>query len=405
MVKTYSLWIEKTGKGKYKFRQRYVDPLRSTSDHIITRTVSVTLTKKTAQARREAEAILGKKIQKRLADGSKGSNISLLELTNRYQKWLKDTDRPWNTRKRAVGNFKFINQHFPNVIAKNITTPMINNYLEWCLYERPRKLSNSSVRLRKVFLSNAFRYGIDHGLVTNNPVTGVRVKWRDESQKERERTENKYLTDHELRALLGYVKYVADRPDYYYLFKFMYLTGMRISEAAGLKKDDFFKKGEVWYANVTGKQEYHYGKMYHDEEEGTNRSHKSSRTKTRAGYRKVQLNQSATKIYMLNRDFHPNSDYIFCNLKFHTPWNIYTVDRYLKEVGRLLGISKRLTSHFFRHTYISKQAEKGTPLNVIMNQVGQKDSSITKEIYTHVTERERLQLQNNLEKMDADIGI
>lgn len=408
MVKVYSPWIEKTGKGKYKYCQRYVDPLRSRPGHIVKRKVTVTLTKKTPQARRQARSMLTRKINRALAEQSEGSNITLQELSDRYQQYLKETGRAWNSRVRAAGNLKFINQYFHGAIAKRITTPMINKYLEWCLYERPRKLSNSSTRLRKVYLSNAYRYGIDHGLVNRNPAIGVRVKWRDESNKKRERIANKYLTDNEVRAILGYCKYLDQRMDYYHLFKFMYLTGMRINEAAGLKKDDFFKKDGIWYARVNGTEEYHYGALYHQEEEGQERNRKSNHTKTKAGFRNVQLDKSAAHIYLTNRDFHLNTDYLFVNHLRNgkaTPWSIYSVEAYLKHVGRRLGIPKRISTHFFRHTYISKQAEKRTPLNVIMAQVGQADSKVTKQIYTHVTERERLDLQESLESMDRDIGV
>lgn len=406
MVKIYSLWIEKTGKGKYKFRQRYVDPLRSTSDHIVTRTVSVTLTKKTAQAKREAEAILTKKIQKRLADGSKGSDISLLELTNRYQKWLKDTDRPWGTRERALGNLEAWNNHFEGAVAKNITAPMINDYLEYLLYKRKPTLSNSSVKLRKVFLSNAYEYGINHGLVSSNPTRKVKIRYKDESNRKRERIENKFFTDTELRALLGYIKNVAGRMDYYYLFKFCYETGMRISEASGLMKDDIYQN-EVgdWIADVNGNHEYHCGKLYHMEEEGQKRNYKSSRAKTPAGMRQVVLSQSALDICMINKKLHPYTNYLFIDEKSKKPWFRSVINHYLRRVGRRLGIAKHISSHFFRHTYISKQTEIGTPLNVIMREVGQTDSAITTDIYTHVTENEQKQLKANLNKLDNDIQV
>ena len=61
MVKVYSPWIEKVGKGKYKYCQRYVDPLRSRPGHIVKHKVTVTLTKKTPQARRQARSMLTKK--------------------------------------------------------------------------------------------------------------------------------------------------------------------------------------------------------------------------------------------------------------------------------------------------------------------------------------------------------
>ena len=404
MVKKYSIWIEKTKTGKYKFCQRYVDPLRSTEDKTVYGKVTVTLTKKTAQAKNEARAILAKKIDKKLAAQSKGTDITLQELTDKYQAYLKETDSPWNTRKRAEGNFKFINEYFKGAVAKNVTTPMVNTYLEYCLYKRPRKLSNSSTRLRKYYLSSAYRYGQRHGLVSVNPVKGIQIPYKDESNKERDRIENKYFTDEELRALLGYVKYVADRSDYYYLFKWMAVTGMRVSEAAGIQMHNIIKKDGIWYAQVVGNQEYHYGKMYKDDNEKKH-SVKSNRTKTTTSKRNVQLSSDAMKIVKINSEFRGSQDHLFMNNRSHNTWNTFTVDDYMKVIARKLGINKKLTSHFFRHTLISKLTEIGMPLAAIMKQVGQKDSKVTRQIYTHVTEKERFKLQSGLDILDNDINI
>lgn len=404
MVKTYSMWVESTKEGKFKFCQRYVNPLKSTINHKVVNKVTVTLSKDTPQSRKKATEILLKKIEDKLDDEHKGTDITLQELTDKYQQYLKDLDRPWSTRKRALSNFKFINEYFAGAIAKNVTTSMINNYLEYCLYKRKRKLSNSSTRLRKVFLSNAYRYGIDHGLININPVVGVKVRWKDESKKERERVENKYLTDEELRAILGYVKYIANRPDYYYLFKFTASTGMRIDEATGILKKNIIKKNGITYAKVEGTQEYRYGELYKKEKQ-TTRNVKSDHTKTKSSYRMVQLNKSACKIVNNLMPFRKDNDHLFINSYFKNVWNVYTILSYLKTIDRKLGIAKQPTTHFFRHTYISKMVELGTPLNVIMAQVGQKNSSITRDIYTHVTEREMKLLHYNLSQYDADIDI
>lgn len=364
------MWIEKLKSSKYKYSQRYVDPLRSAPGKMVYKKVSVTLTKKTAQAKRQAATMLAKKIEKELERQSKGTEITLKELTDKYEQHLKDTNRPWNTRQRAYGNFKFINQYFDGAIAQNLTTPMINKYLEYCLYKRPRKLSNSSTRLRKVFLSNAYRFGIKYGYVKINPVVGVEVKWRDESAKKRNEIENKYFTNEELRAFLGYANYIAGRMDYYYLFKFMSVTGMRVSEAARLTKKDFFTDGTFWYAKIIGNQEYHYGVLYHAEEKGQKHSKKHDRTKTVNSTKNVQLNSEALRIYHSLAEFIEDNEPLFRNNYFKKPWNTFTVDRYMKSIGYKLGISKICTSHLFRHTYISKLAEQGQPLPVIMRQPG-----------------------------------
>ena len=215
MVKKYSIWIEDLPNGKYKFNQKYADPLRSTADHIVLRKVSVTLTKKTAQAKRKAEEILAKKINKKVqASHPNESDILFADLIDKYLEYLKDTDQPYNTRNTAIYQMNAFKKEFDKkTVAKNITTPMVNNYLEKCLYKD--NLANKTVKTRKFFLSAVFEYGISHGFLTTNPTTNAKIKYKDETERKKERIENKYLTDDELRTVLLYIKDVLHRQDYY----------------------------------------------------------------------------------------------------------------------------------------------------------------------------------------------
>ena len=397
MVKKYSIWVEDLPNGKYKFNQKYADPLRSTADHIVLRKVSVTLTKKTAQAKRTAEEILSKKINQKVeASRPNESDILFSDLADKYLEYLKDTDQPYNTRRIAIYEMNLFKKDFgENTIAKNITTPVINNLLEKYLYKD--NLANKTVKTKKFYMSSVFEYGISHGLISANPTTNVRVKYKDETKRKKERIENKYLTDDELRTVLLYVKDVLHRQDYYDLLRFLSLTGMRISEAAAITNKDIVKDPSgAWIAKVIGNNNYKVGSIYH--EEGGNRYFKDTRTKTPAGFRAVYLNAEAVEICKRNMQHEPR---LLLNAKSPGQgiWNHIAVYRFLRRVGRELGIPKMLSSHFFRHTYISKLSELHVPLNVIMQQVGQADSEVTKQIYTHVTQNERIYLKEQLSKL------
>lgn len=397
MVKKYSIWVEDLPNGKYKFNQKYADPLRSTADHIVLRKVSVTLTKKTAQAKRKAEEILTQKIQKKIEASHPNESVILFsDLADKYLEYMKDTDQPYNTRRIAIYEMNLFKKDFgENTIAKNITTPVINSLLEKYLYKD--NLANKTVKNKKFYMSSVFEYGISHGLLSTNPTINARVKYKDETVRKKERIENKYLTDDELRTILLYVKDVLHRQDYYDLFKFLLLTGMRISEVIGLTNKDIVKDASgAWIAKVRGNNNYKVGVIF--EEEGGNRNIKDTRTKTPAGFRSVYLNDEAVEICKRNIENEPR---LFLNIK--SPglgiWNNVPIYKFLRRVGRELGIPKKLSSHFFRHTYISKLSELHVPLNVIMQQVGQADSEVTKKIYTHVTQNEQTYLKEQLSKI------
>ena len=77
-----------------------------------------------------------------------------------------------------------------------------------------------------------------------------------------------------------------------------------------------------------------------------------------------------------------------------------SVNKEMKETAKRAGIKKNITSHFFRHTHVSKLAELGVEWEVVRRRVGHKDSKTTKEIYFHVTEK----MQDSLEAKINSLG-
>lgn len=62
--------------------------------------------------------------------------------------------------------------------------------------------------------------------------------------------------------------------------------------------------------------------------------------------------------------------------------------KYVNKKLSLLKVSnKKITSHIFRHTHISRLAEAGQTIPAIMARVGHSDSKTTIEIYMHVTNK------------------
>ena len=51
--------------------------------------------------------------------------------------------------------------------------------------------------------------------------------------------------------------------------------------------------------------------------------------------------------------------------------------------------NKKLTSHVFRHTHSTLLAERGVDPKTVQQRMGHKDSKITMDIYTHVTNQMR----------------
>lgn len=397
MVKKYTPYISYTKDGKPVANQKYVDPLRSTPGKIYLRKVQVTMKKNTAQARKLAFDKLSKRIDKRVGAES-SSDITFHDLADKYLDFLNVSDKAWNTK--SLTNFAVtqIKKRFDeNIIADKINRTAVSEYLEYLLYKKePKTLSNSSVRVYKSVLSSIFEYGITHDFVTDNPVKDVKVSWKNEVNKKREEIENKYLTQSELNAVLSYFKDTKHRYDYYLFFKVMASTGMRYSEAAGLKKENLIQKHGKWYFKVLGKQEYHYGDYAKKVGEETSKI-KSDRTKTVGSYRNVLIPDNLALEVKENAAKH--SEYLFINTYSKTELTYPTVEHALDMCQNDLEFKKTLTTHIFRHTYISNLASHGVPISVIMRQVGHQNSKITSDIYTHVTDKEIDSLHQSLNSM------
>ncbi|HBN36722.1 hypothetical protein [Lactobacillus johnsonii] len=98
--------MEEQPNGKFKFRQNYADPLKSTPDHIVLKKVSVTLTKNTRQAQNKARQLLQEKINKKLKLDN--SHITIDELFSKYLKRIADEDKPYGTQILAERSCHFL---------------------------------------------------------------------------------------------------------------------------------------------------------------------------------------------------------------------------------------------------------------------------------------------------------
>ena len=130
--------------------------------------------------------------------------------------------------------------------------------------------------------------------------------------------------------------------------------------------------------------------------------------KTVAGYRttdmtkrEMEIMQELEQLNQLEQATNPNYQnmgYIFTS-KNGIPIQINSFNLAIKRANERLDnpIKKNLSSHIFRHTLISRLAEKNVPLRAIMERVGHSDAKTTNLIYTHVTDNMRSQVMDALE--------
>lgn len=367
-MKTYPIGKPKKMKsGKYQWYQRYRDPLTGKIKR-----VTCLLPRGSQQARKEAELILAQKLAD-ISDTRTETDITIGELSKLFLDHEQERGiKPTTLNSRRTGMSAMLKYFGKDAIAKNITKPMVTKYLQSSLKDK----ANATVNVYRVEMSAMYEFAINYGYLADNPAKGLKIQWRPKDHTD---VSTKLLSDDELSKLFS----VIDRPDCLHLFQFMYLTGMRFGEVAALQ----FKNIHLPYVDVTGT--IWSGGV------------KSDSPKTFASYRTIFLPKQAVQIIeSCSRDAGPD-DFVFINQRTHKPFTIEAAELLLGRKSKEAGLSRKVTTHMFRHTHISKLAEQGVPLHVIQKRVGHTKAETTREIYLHVTKK----MQEDMEKQIDDFSI
>lgn len=205
-----------------------------------------------------------------------------------------------------------------------------------------------------------------------------------------EDVEKKYaLTQEEKEEFL--LRVADRRPDYLPFVRFLFATGVRLSEAIGLTWDNVVETDQMKYIEINHQIQYRKisGRaiLY------------ASETKTSAGKRKLPITSEVAEILAQQR---------VINSRIHVPED-YSVDGYrdfvfLSPKGTCLSHNtvrcmmsrlshddkqhsrsiRHVSPHICRHTYITEMAAKGCDIKVLQALAGQKDLRVTYAVYNHL---------------------
>lgn len=360
------MWTEKTATGKYKYCERYLDPMTGKQKKI-----SVTLDgnrQKDVKAAREA---LRLRIQAASIQGGESRDITLEALCEAYTAYqkehMKEQTALYNERKLATVQ-KLLGA---STLASALNAPYVRRKLH---SERPETYNERLTRFKALM-----RWAYREELVKDISYLEKLPKAKAPTAKEKDK--DKYLEKTELQKLLSGMKV----DDWRLLTKFLALSGLRIGEAIALNESDIdFQERKIrvnkTYVRQTGK---------------------ISTTKTATSTRTVSMQDELHEccLEIIQRKWNmaritgrrselffpdPNRGYI--------NYDVYS--KYFRENTEKI-IGRRLTPHALRHTHVALLAENGVPLEVISRRLGHAHSDITKDIYFHVTKR--------LEQADADL--
>ena len=410
MVKYYSPQVEPLKNGKFKYSIRYTDP-----SFVGVKKSSTTMTKDTTHSRKLADEVVKKKIQNIIGKiGFKEATFE--EVANLMLDQYQKRGRSYNSVQSVKNNFTRIFKKFGSRNISSITAIEINRFLNDLLYKDNFK--NATVGKYKTNFKLTFIYAKNYGYIKRNPMPDVHIEPKNERSYWNYRVKHWYLTKEETQTILDDCIH-ENRNDFHDFYLWLYLTGMRIGEGGAIREDNIIQnlQGD-YFVTVDGTLIYEKDKGWY----------KQPWTKTESGMRTVSLPYQAINLYYkhsCNTDwmrllfewpssiktfrallfsqlkfynYHPKAKfkngYLFTNKLTHNPMTKTTISKCLKRICKRHDIDKQITSHIFRHTYISTLASKGFPLEVIADRVGHKNIGTIQAIYLHVINSEREKYNN-----------
>lgn len=356
------MWIVKTKTGKYKYVERYTDPLTHEKKY-----VSLTLPNNRRQDRRYAEDFLRDRIRGISDKAEEVSTITLKTLSARYYAFQQREFKPQTAegnRRKLKRVISLLGEDMP---IGELTAPYVRNKL----WVESAATYNERIKHYKAMMRFAYREELISDIshidkIPRRKDDPVRVKVRD-----------KYMERDELTALLDGMS----QEHWRLLTEFLALSGLRVGEAIALRKCDV----------DTHKRYIHVERTYSRILETITDSAKTDMS-VRDVYIQDELLDCVNRIKAYMKRF--SSPYFFGWDESYIDYDAY--NKYMREnTERILG--RRLTAHSLRHTHVALLAEAGIPLETISRRLGHADSSVTRDVYYHVTER-RQEAENQLLK-------
>lgn len=241
-------------------------------------------------------------------------------------------------------------------------------------YERQNKI--------KVILRDMLQRAVEDNLVTNNPVSGIKLR-------ENKKIKAKSLTVEEQAIFFDYCRNTF----YDNLFHVAVNTGLRPGELFALQLSDVdLKNGFVDVSKTLVYQKYltDSGKTFHIEP-----------PKTKQSCRKVPINsvcrtylerQIELKSVVSEKRPKQQNEYLFVT-KFNTPLNSVIYSDAIKAVVKQINLTRPLdnqfeafSGHTFRHTFATRCFENGVDAKVVQSYLGHASLKMTMDLYTHVTD-------------------
>ena len=376
------MFFRELENGKYRYYEKYFD-----LEENKWKQVSITLTSKTRKAQKQARILLDEKIEKKRENIEKEkTEVRKITVKEAYEEYLK-------IRKSELKRSTFKSQKYTIIgeirkledyLLMNVTSRIVQNIL----LELP--CSAEHRKNKKVLLNLFFKYCLNVGYISENPIDNVVLPKRKKNLKKVRKKQNKYLTRAEVVLYLNFLEKEEKNQRVRLIVEFMYLTGLRFGEVLALTLEDIDFGNKTLEVKHTLHTSGSKAEIFLDS------------PKSLASYRVIGISDRVLEIIEEYLLIEKEGRFIFT--KNGNPFMIFSFNDFLKRSFKRSGIQKEedfvLTTHVFRHSHISLLAELEVPIKAIMERVGHTNEKMTLGVYTHVTEQMKFNITEKLDKLD-----
>lgn len=228
-------------------------------------------------------------------------------------------------------------------------------------------LKDTSIRRKIVTLQNFYDYLDSQGIITNNPFSKLKFKFRQErklpktlSINEVSRLLNCFDVDCETLTEFQRKQFIRDAA----LMDLLISTGIRIGEAAAITLDDIIPNDRTILIHGKGR-------------------------KQRLIYISSPITWERLSVLIKERK-KAHGTYIFVN-RNGQPLSIYGIENVYRKYAEKAKINVKSTPHYLRHTFATNLLTNGADLRSVQEILGHA-SVATTQIYTEVTTNRKKQV-------------
>ncbi|MBG9783562.1 site-specific integrase [Shouchella lehensis] len=301
--------------------------------------------------------------------------------------WFEEYEKQSNKPSTARARFYDI-RHFINAFGAVELSKISARHYQDVLYQlRDQGFAHNTISGINGAGKMVFKRAMAQNILQSDPTQYVKLprvkKTIEELESEKEVV--KYLEKDQLSTFLHVAEEQGVDIDYF-VFLLKAYSGMRVGELLALKWTDIdFTNGEI---NIT--KTYYNPQNRIKEFELLTPKNSSKRT---IQIDEFVLGELKTLKKMMNEyklrkgKEYNDQGFIFVdtNRTPGYPMIIKTVGRRMKRILKLAQLDESLTPHSLRHTHTSLLAEAGVSLEEIMERLGHKNDSVTRDVYLHVT--------------------